>query len=328
MKPTENRTHYLDLIKGFCMLLVIADHAAIVDPASSPVYRMLDQIEVVAFFFVSGLLFKRVESDKIPRFILRKGIRLIIPFIFFLGLFIAVAMLPRILSGKLNAISLYHTIITPANGPLWFLRSLFIAITAYALLDTFILRKVNLLWQTAIILFITCIGLIINHETTQSDSTAARLWIDLNFASAAISMIWIWLGNIISRNRTATIDRINGKSKPALILLLITAAIWAICSMPGMALHRGITPHPLFFYPAAAAGCIFLLITSIFISHIKPLNYIGRNSIVVLGTHYIILAVCAEIILLSPFVNLIITLALMPPVIAVINRFFPWINGK
>lgn len=320
------RIEYLDLIKGFCILLVIADHSSIVDPSSCFIYRMLDHIEVTGFFVVSGMLYNPARADDSIKFIIDKTKRLIIPFAFFLVLFL-LAFIHHIFST--DNISFTYLLIKPANGPLWFLRGLFIALITFSILEKTFLRKSNTVIQAIIIITLTALATMITDIATASsdNSRLARLWINLNFASAGIGLFWIWVGCTIQSN-SVTIDRISSDKKFITAILICSGILWATLSAPGTAIHTGRTPSPLLFYPAALSGFIFIMICSKSISRIAFVNYLGRNSIIVLGTHYIILTAIAEFMAANNFnipsiVNLSVTIALMPPIIGLIKKFCP-----
>lgn len=308
------------------MLLVIIDHSLIVDPSSCFIYRMLDHIEVVGFFIVSGMLYNPSKAEDSFRFVIDKTKRLIIPFAFFLILYFIV-FIHKILSS--DSTSLTYLLIKPANGPLWFLRGLFIALITFSILEKAVLRKSNIFIQALIIIVITAITTLITGIATESsgNSRAGRLWIDLNFASAGIGIFWIWVGHTITLNKT-TIDRFSSDKKSKAIILTCSGILWALLSAPGTAIHIGRIPTPFLFYPAALSGFIFTLICSKSISRISFVNYLGRNSIIVLGTHYILLTALAELFTMydsnmNSALNLLVTIAVMPLTIELIKRTCP-----
>ena len=75
------RIEFIDLAKGFCILLVVFHHLQ----STTETHFLIDQYTMACrmplYFFLSGLFFKPYENFK--GFLLRKTNKLLIPFLFF-----------------------------------------------------------------------------------------------------------------------------------------------------------------------------------------------------------------------------------------------------
>ena len=89
----KQRIEYIDLAKGFCILLVVLSHILAFYRTSLPYDSVLKCFRMPLYFFLSGVFFKQYEN--FLGFFKRKINKLLIPFLFFfvtLGL-----LLPEVL---------------------------------------------------------------------------------------------------------------------------------------------------------------------------------------------------------------------------------------
>lgn len=126
------RIEYVDLAKGFCIILVAAVHVTDFFHLQFPLSDFFTAFRMPLYFFLSGLFFKRYEN--FLGFIKRKTNKLIFPFFFFYIL--TSVLLSNLLmligyevrnSDVMGWSSLY-AFVTPEhfpNGPIWFLLCLF-----------------------------------------------------------------------------------------------------------------------------------------------------------------------------------------------------------
>ena len=127
-----NRIEYIDLAKGFCIILVVFTHIA---EYMGLEYQAADSLKIFRmplYFMLSGLFFKPYENFK--GFLIRKTNKLLIPFLFF---YIATSILFPILlqsiglevKNAVTGISSLWAFASPehfTNMPIWFLLCLFL----------------------------------------------------------------------------------------------------------------------------------------------------------------------------------------------------------
>ena len=78
---TKQRIQYIDLAKGFCILLVVASHILAFYRTQLPYDSVLKCFRMPLYFFLSGVFFKQYEN--FGGFVKRKINKLLIPFLFF-----------------------------------------------------------------------------------------------------------------------------------------------------------------------------------------------------------------------------------------------------
>ena len=94
----QNRIKYIDLAKGFCILLVILTHAKESFLVHSSFDYAMASFRMPLYFLLSGLFFK--EYSGFFEFIIKKTNKLLIPFLFF---YIVIALCFPLLMELLNS---------------------------------------------------------------------------------------------------------------------------------------------------------------------------------------------------------------------------------
>ena len=123
----KKRLEFIDLAKGFCILLVVFNHIHKTFDTQFLLDDCFKMFRMPLYFFLSGLFFKRYEG--VLGFMKRKINKLLIPFVFFFLL--TSFLIPSIismLSGNNFKIELLWSFVSPEffpNFPIWFLLCLF-----------------------------------------------------------------------------------------------------------------------------------------------------------------------------------------------------------
>lgn len=162
------RLKYIDIARGFAMLIIVLSHAVMPsDGPSYAVYRFLFFINVPIFFVLSGYLFRIKEGETFLEFFKNKFIRIMLPYFVWAMVF----LLPFYFFGeevnsqlsqnasfdmwKQMGNVFYGNGVGNAlkqNGPLWFLPALFMTEIIYYFIVYFIKnRKVEII--TLIMIF-------------------------------------------------------------------------------------------------------------------------------------------------------------------------------
>ena len=131
---TKQRIQYIDLAKGFCILLVVASHILAFYRTQLPYDSVLKCFRMPLYFFLSGVFFKQYEN--FGGFVKRKINKLLIPFLFFyvtLGIILPWALYQwcgiKLLSYNprfdfLQNLAQVWTLETFPNAAIWFLMCL------------------------------------------------------------------------------------------------------------------------------------------------------------------------------------------------------------
>jgi len=286
---------------------------------------MLDHVEVVGFFVVSGFLIKNMEKP--GDYVCKSASRLLIPFIVFDLLYIIIlSTIGREWGqGIRNMQDLKWSIIAPGNGPIWFLRALFVSSIAYAVLKKYILVKIPI-WLAGIITLIISVSAFIPADIARNQTAEGLVngggntlivkYIQLNIASGIGSICWLWLGDTL---RQYNLPHHIATSRPIIFhsILVVCMLIWSICSLGHIDISRSFIADKYSFYPAAAAGTCALFLCAWKLKSLPLINFIGRNTLTVLGTHIIIIIITVNLIgIRNPWILLTVAVSSVPPVVA------------
>lgn len=129
----EKRITYVDIAKGFGMLLVVIGHS---NPPEI-MYRYIALFHMPFFFFISGFLYS--EKATVKDFVKRKFLHLYIPLVFWNLLFFLCKSIMLKYRLRQIAIGILKIILTIGRddllGATWFLGALFVISVLYKILD-------------------------------------------------------------------------------------------------------------------------------------------------------------------------------------------------
>ena len=336
------REKSIDILKGIGIILVIVGHIQEYIPKNFLIY--LYSFHMPLFFYISGYLYKeRYENLNTKDYIKKRAKQLVYPYITllvisFLWLIIENYNIISIIKFILSFIYSNYIFETNYVGAVWFLLCLFNVEIIY-----FFIRKSKVRKYTGlIIIIIFCIGVIF------SKLAIFRLpfWLDI----VPFGILFYHLGHLIKKNKKVQYSLLV---KIILTVLFICISIITIVlnfdycyndkflgRIDMLYLHFG---NYIYFIIGAMAGIFTWQIIAEIIKQNNILEWIGRNTLLIMGTHLIILSKLTSIknntlllgilskiniyeksILL--FVLLfILTLILSFIEIIFINRLLPWI---
>lgn len=259
---------WLDTAKGIGIILVIIGHSMF------PMHTLIDSFHMPLFFVLSGLTFSAKSTFR--SFVVKKTKRILLPFAFW---------------------SILSYLLGIYNGPLWFLYTLFCALLIVWLLVKKCVRNI----------LIIIIGFTILLLWGQNSLLLlANIPIDIvRILSAVIYIVFGYLcgPSIIRSNFTKNLfDRINAqwyfKALATIglgILMIIYIAIIFLLEKQ----HLWANNNPFSFYSfnlfrepillviiIPLGGIIITFLNSIFLQRIKGLQWLGKNSIVIMCVHF------------------------------------------
>ena len=215
------------------------------------------------------------------------------------------------------------------NTPLWFLTCLFIVAIIY-----YFISKVNKNSIRIILVFlIVLIGYLL--------SLTRLIILPWSLNISLIAIVFLEFGFI---SKKLIIDFSNQRKLVIFILLILSLLLTCFFSYVNGRIDMSSNQYGniLFFYLGAFFGISGTIFFSILIPKISIIEFIGKNTIIILALHGIIasfikgimvyiLNIELSILEFRIFPNIIftlITLLLSLPLIAIINRYFPIIIGR
>lgn len=319
----KKRIEYIDLMKGICIFLVVLLHCDFqFEGKLSIINSCLGELRMPLYFFLSGFFFKTYSN--LFDFVLHKTNNLIIPYIFFLTLFIlpyCVVVLPI---NSIKTLVLYY--VEPFYPALWFLRCLFFLNLFYYVIYKNIYSDIN----RVIMSFIISISIFyISVYLKQFDDKTYMFWFLYisNLMPALFALPLVAIANFV-RKKNNYLQNLRPAVKLYIMVFLIL--LWGVFSEDNIGYSMlNLGSNPLFTYLASLSGIGTIYFLSGMIKRIPYFSYIGRYSLIVLGTHMI------PIIIINKYFNVeyklltaCITLAIMPFFIFILKKYFPYFTAQ
>ena len=292
----QQRIQYIDLAKGFCIILVVLFHVLQHFRVQSEFVNVISTFRMPLYFFLSGLFFKEYEG--FLGFLIRKINKLFIPFCFF---YITTSFLyPTILhfcgiavphTEALGIHGLWSFITTEklANGPIWFLWCLFI-VNMFFYLCVIIVKKIfaSSTWQATILaIFCFTVGFI------NSLFIASHINI-LGFVDSAMAALpFFSVGYIF--NKFTDVLRPNSWDKYLPIIIIVCCALTFVFGGKCIYMHNAYKINPIAQHLCGITGTLFVIFSAKKIRDLPFISYWGRYSIMILVTHQLFLQILSPL---------------------------------
>lgn len=276
----ERRIQQVDLAKAYGIIAIICWHLKLGILHES---KFLSFFVLPLFFYLSGL-FAKNEHLKWSFFLQRELKRLLIP-LFFLSLFYIIVYLtfscifPSIYSSKemlYRLINPFHTV----NGPLWFLWALFFIDCIHNTLTTLKHQSINI--AIAILLFF------IGFNLRQIHLGGHELRLPFMIDVAMTSYIFFYIG---SKTRNFIKSWMINK-KWVLITIIYCVLSYLFPYSNGSFFGNGYEAPWLIFLLMSFYGILWIMGLLNNLSKYVQLNFIGRNTLPLLGLHYSFIPLC------------------------------------
>ena len=322
MLQEDNRIAYIDLAKGFCIVLVVLFHTKGVLDVHYASDAFLASFRLPLYFFLSGLFFK--DYGGFSRFFIKKINRLLVPFFcFYLCFSVCLPnMLHYVFGIHFDTVVGWPSLwafLWPGqypNIPIWFLWCLFLMNVLFWIIYTVSNRYGG---QWLLILLCMVCGFI-GSQLTDSYSTDFG-----NVFKAFQSMPFFCFGYLLKHY--------NGLQR-----LQAMSQLSVLCST---LLFLGFTLFFTFYYPlyftAGITGTLFILLLARLIGRLPFFSYVGRYSIMLLLTHGLLIRVLTPLCLrlservgdeTATFLLFIIVLMSYYLLIPLMRRFLPCMTAQ
>ena len=323
------RINWVDQFKGFGIILVIYGHNLPI--IESYIYSF----HMPLFFFLGGFFHpkdfnfkvvkKRAKQILIPYFLWSS---LLFLFWFFIGRKFGDSVELNYSPVK-NLIGIFY-----AQGdhdymdwgvPLWFLPAIFFTFLFFG----FVRRIKNRGYQICSLLALITIGFLVPVFLKTH-----IIWsLDVSLVSMFFYSFGFYLKNFWFKK----------KYKNELLFILVLLVFHAICSIfliEKVDMYRSIYGNEFLFLLNACIAIIFWLLIFKNIKNVKPLIFFGKNTIPVLALHIRTVTIIKLFLLIiwgtkifnfneiEKIILVVFQLAILYPVIILINKFSPILNGK
>ena len=338
----RKRLTYLDMAKGIGIFLVILGH---IEYIREDTLKWISSFHMPLFFVIGGILAyeKREEGRPLFSALAARARGTMVPYAAFTIMLLTMNTLEHLLEpGALSGAQLARQYVDAATGYgihiLWFLPAYFTAGAIFLLLErrlTPVSRNLAVLLLAVGAYGVTVIFRLDQYAVTDL-SLAGFAGMDLliTLLRGILAMPFLLMGWYLG----AFYGRLPRKAFPVLALLLIPGGILAL-RLSVFDLHY-LYVEP-WHYLAAFLSCAGLTALMRALPAIRPLAWLGRNSLVIMCTHaaffvvyYVSLGmffIDNRIPLPQPVFNLgvaVLVCAAEIPVVLIFNRYFGYLLGR
>ena len=301
------RVDYLDYSKGIAIILVVLGHICSEGNIKTYIYSF----HMPLFFIISGYLFNYSNVKSFKEFINKKIKAYLIPYVTFSIINILGYYLLSGLSLIVLRNNLLETIKFCGIGALWFLPVLFIAETIFVFC-----KFNNKKFIYSVLIFIGISGIAL------SIWVLTRSFIALILIRSMISLIFITIGYSLFN----VIKNLNLKWYQIAIITLLNIALAIINGYVDL---WGIQFNNIVLYFInAILGSLNIISKKI---NSKLLSFWGRNTLIIMATHQLILTMFSKINIVNELnfiTKLILVLVIEYPIIVLINNYAQFLLGK
>lgn len=315
----EKRIEYIDIARGILIFLVIIGHVVIYENSDynirlyTYISKFIYTFHMPAFFLISGMIYKkeRWQNTTFGKFLKRKIFTLIIPYVFFECIAIiykAIVLKQAVVNGIYNMFTLKCNV-----GADWFLPAFFISNCLF-----FLFYKASRKWSVYSILVIGCFCLPIILPATHYFHILSRGLLGYGFMLCGYILKKFYLSDKQIRWN---------------LNLVIAFFVVAICAKLNSGdMYEVVIGNPLLYVLGGCSGTYLILGIAKQV-HNKLMQFLGENSLIVMGTHQLVIYTVSAYIgvnsnyLFSLFLIAIIVVIELP-LIWLLNRFFPMCIGK
>lgn len=292
MEEVKNRIVWIDLAKGFCIMLVVFHHVASVLGVSYPFDVQARGFRMPLYFILSGLFFKQYEG--FLGFLKRKINKLLIPFLFF---FLTTSVLVYWILVLPEWSRLYKFVFTSFfckrvilfNEPIWFLLCLFEVNLLFYLVQ-WLASAISLKFKTMLVLVASLLlgccglGLAVIH-------VSLPIYIDSALSALPLFAFGWWLFR-----QTGFLKSSVKLSRDVPMIIVCALLLW-LCARPVKWINNDFSLEAVpFMYLCGIAGTMMVLTLSKMIERLPLVSYWGRYSIMILCSHYPIVTVLNKLL--------------------------------
>lgn len=328
----KKRDATIDIAKGIGIYLVCLGHTT----SNEVLLKWMYSFHMPLFFFLSGIFHS--NSENYFEFFKKKVRALLVPYLFFaITLFMFFLLVSKKigfsvgenLSVKENFIGIFigteikNFSQVSWGGQLWFLLALFLVANFM-----YFVKKLSLKTQ----ILVNILMIIVNIYLTKK----LNFKLPWSFLTSLMAFNFYWFGNYFRK------DILNRKNIPNLILASLLIINLIISHLNGKVdMWRNSYGNLIMFFIGAYSGILFLIFfIKKFILNNRFLEYIGKNSLVILAYHRRGITIIKVVFILilkisipenNTIFNLIFSLIeilLCIPIIVILNKYFPFFIGK
>lgn len=316
----NKRIEYIDVMRGIGIVLMCLGHSIAL--LSEPVNTFISIFHMPLFFFVSGMLFYKKELGNFWGFLKKKCLSILVPQLLLAAVIFIEQLLICIVKKDVSVI-LEIDISSLLLG--WFLIVLFVA----EIIIYWILKFIKKRLYIALVTVVFFVGFLLCN-------------IDIMYLQQILCATFFALLGFLFR---PIIEHYHKKNNSGYLLpLLFLVAVLSHINTSPVGMYMNQYGNKFIFIIGAFLGIVAVADLSFLFNDFKPLQFFGKNSIIIYVTHRLLLTIISSLFnkmlvffigtaglnRLYPwyFLPWLIVLLLEVPLILFCNRFTPWLFGK
>lgn len=329
------RIDFVDLAKGFCIVLVVFTHVNTYFSLPYFLEEALSIFRMPLYFFLSGLFFKSYEG--FDGFLKRKVNKLLIPFLFFyLTTSVALPNFLHVVGYDVRNVdvlgwkSLWAFITPPhqqfPNAPIWFLICLFVDNLYFYIL--YIISNKAGKFKTHVLVVLSFLAGGFGYWLGTS-----HILLPMYLDTAMSALPFFCCGYVF--NKHSRILYPNEKDKYLWVLIIVCFAYTAIFSGKVGYMGNTFEISPISVYGCGLAGTLSVIFLAKLIHRLPLFSYWGRYSIIILCTHNLVIQFLLIFIRKLPvsdwtmvLLTLAITLMSYMLIIPFCLRYLPYVTAQ
>ncbi len=299
------RYEFIDLMKGICILMVVMNHSQIDWIFNN---KLLISFRMPLYYIISGMFFKTYDSFGI--FSMKKINSLIIPACTTLIFYNGIKTLDYFIAGKgLQFFFEMHA--------MWFLISLF----QVGIIYFFIKLVNNKTVETILSVLISLSGYLLFYN---------KIHLPYFIDTSLSAVIYYHFGQVLKGSNVLQHQSRKDNIIRLFVWLALFMAVGLLFNVGKLNMwNNEYSSNYIITITLGISGTMIVLYFSKLFKKIPIISYIGRYSIIVLCFHNLVLALFFHTLKFhTPYLNLVLTIALMYPTIYLVKKFVPFLFAQ
>lgn len=343
----SKRIDYLDMVKGFGILLVVIGH---MQDISTGLRIWISSFHMPLFFVVTGILiYVKSEPEKDFRVTVTKKFKgIIVPYLWFSLSYFIIDILNLLVIKNIDTrtfiVDTISSITFYGMSVLWFLPALFLSIIIFIFIKRLTGNITIIIIFAASILAYYIRNVLSSVYDTYSYSLLITSLINIVYIilraiiCSGFICLGYYFGHILLEAKILSNKIFCAVSGIIALVLNVIVAMQNDCAD----LHNILLNNIFLYYIGAILGCYSVIILCKVLPVIGVVRYYGKNSLIVMACHinyYILYAGIRFAWVIDPYVTrakhyvfvtivVVTVFVLSTIVIEAINRFFPFVLGK
>lgn len=282
----------IDTAKGIGIFLVVFGHLNLQEPMQTIIYSF----HIPLFFIISGMVFRRNKYGSWKKFLVRRLHTLIYPYLLFALTTLAFYTTVQFLKSGFTRESVQffikyfiqvfiaqYSLIYGPNTPMWFVPCLFLTECIYYHVSTI----KNYVMRCGAIIIIVVFGWFTQSDFCHWDFSLLP-W---NISGACFALGFYAIGNIILQEKRPFLNEWYKNLIPVFKLILflsLSILLYSLSMLNGhVSIGSRILQNGFVFYLTGIVGSALVFMLSERLTSIKLLPFWGKNSFVIMATHFV-----------------------------------------